>query len=219
MINKTPVKRCCTDEEPLGLELSISEEVEEDIVKTRRIYLIGEINEGTAFYVNGHLQSFAITNPDLPVFLYISSPGGDMCAGYSIIDQILLSPFKVYTIIHGRAHSMGAIVAAYGTKKCRFITENSTAMLHSPIIFDKPNSIGEHKKTIDHIDCLHEKLIRDLSARTKLKFKNMESLIENTHWMNAKEACEIGLVDGIWTSKLEATVNLGARQWKKEKEE
>ncbi len=201
------------DGKQLELELIIPDHVEDDLFKTRRIQLVGEINEGTAVYVNTYLRIFAMSNPSAPVFIYISSPGGDLHSGYSIIDQIELSPFNTYTIVQGQASSMAAIVAAFGTMGCRFITKNSSMMIHQPIVTSGPESIGSHSKAINFMQKNWKPKIKDLSERTKWSFRKLSKKINETLWMNAVEATNMGIVDGIWGSEKEEVVNkLGEKE-------
>jgi ATP-dependent Clp protease protease subunit len=175
---------------------------EDNLIKSRRIQLAGEVTDNTALYINSHLQNFAASKD--PVLIYITSPGGDLSAGYAIIDQMELSPFPIYTIIRGQANSMGAIIAAYGTKGCRFITRNSSVMLHQILVCSaKIENIVEHKRGIDYMHEDFNQKIIDLAKRTKLTPTQLSKILLETKWMNAKEATKIGVVDGLWTKKLE----------------
>lgn len=198
--------------------LSIDPKIEDCLLATRRVELIGEIDEYTAVYVNSHLRCFALEDPKLPVYIYISSPGGELSCGYSIVDQIMLSPFKIYTIVQGQAHSMAAIIAAYGTKGCRFATENSSLMIHSVLLSSTTDSIMPHKQSVDHLYADYQQKIAQLSKRTKLNYTKMFALMEKTHWMNPKEAMKIGMIDGVWTKTMEQAVNsMGIENEKKKK--
>lgn len=201
----------CDPKQP-EFELVVPDYIEDELLKTRRIQLIGEINEGTAAYVNTYLRIFAISDPSLPVFIYISSPGGDLSSGYSIVDQIELSPFETYTIVHGQAYSMGAIVAAFGTKGCRFITRNSSIMIHQPMLSSNPEYLGSHKKAIYFVDKNWKSRIQILAKRTNWSYKKFSKKVQETLWMNAVEATNIGIVDGIWDSEKEEMVNKLAEQ-------
>lgn len=190
---------------PLGsLEptLIVDPNTEDNLVGSRRIQLVGEITDNTALYINSHLQNFA-TRKD-PVLIYITSPGGDLSSGYAIIDQMELSPFPVYTIIRGQANSMAAIIAAYGTPGCRFITRNSLVMIHEMIVgASRLEYLTPHKMSIDFMrEDFNQKIVA-FSKKTKLKPSELSEVLKKTKWMNAKEAAKIGIVDGIWTKQLE----------------
>lgn len=207
-------RRGCEEDEVTGTDLLSSlSDIDGDLTEifleqTRRILVVGEIDEFVSLHVNSQLQRFSTSNK--PVYMYISSPGGHLIDGYAIIDQMQLSPFPIYTIVRGQAHSMAAIIAAYGTRKCRFITPRSSVMLHS-ILFDlSMNSIEQQQKAFQYVRNDYETLIIDLANRIHLTPKKLTALMKETHWMDAREAIKVGIVDGIWTPKMEHTVNLSA---------
>jgi len=169
-----------------------------DTITTRRILLTGEISEGMAAYATSHLQFFSM-NPNLPVFIYINSPGGDLFSGYSIIDQISLSRFPIFTIVRGQAVSMAAVIAAYGSPKCRFMTKNSCMMIHPTCLYGIAEGINSHK---DYV-----KKFQLLSTRLKIGKTALKKLSDGTHWMTPKQAIKIGMVDGTWTKRHEAEVD------------
>ncbi len=198
--------------------LAIDPKIEDYLLATRRVELVGEIDEYTAVYVNSHLRCFALEDPKSPVYIYISSPGGELSGGYSIVDQMMLSPFKIYTIVQGQAHSMAAIIAAYGTKGCRFATENSSLMIHSVLLSTGADSITPHKANVDHLNADYQNKAAQLAKRTKLNYSKIFALMEKTHWMNPKEAMKIGMIDGVWTKAMEQAVNsIGIKNEKKKK--
>lgn len=182
--------------------LILDPDIEDNLVRSRRIQLVGEITDSTALYINSHLQNFA-TRKD-PVLIYITSPGGDLSAGYAIIDQMELSPFPIYTIVRGQANSMAAIIAAYGTPGCRFITKNSLIMIHEMIVgASKFEHLTPHKISIDFMrEDFNQKIVA-LSKKTKLSPQKLAEILSETKWMNAKEAAKMGIVDGVWTKTLE----------------
>lgn len=198
-------------EEDIRLELLIPQDIEDQLVSTRRIQLIGEINEGAAVYVNTYLRFFTISDQSRPVFLYISSPGGDLSSGYSIIDQMEMCPFDVYTIVQGQAHSMAAIVAAYGARGCRFITKNSSMMIHNPIVSGGSEPFNSHKKSVDFLEQSFVSKIEDLAKKTNLSSNRLRKLMADTLWINATEAIKIGIVDGVWDFAKEQMVNENVR--------
>lgn len=179
--------------------------IEEDSILKRKILLIGDVDDGMAAYVTNLLQLFAAAKH--PAYMYICSGGGDLPAGYSIIDQMILSPFPVVTIVRGQAVSMGAIIAAYGTKGHRYITPNSYMMIHPMSIVSGIEPVHSFKKSADYMSNDYLTKVKDLSRRTKLRYRKLLGLIQDVHWMNPKEAIKIGLVDDIWTPKHEAIVN------------
>jgi ATP-dependent Clp protease protease subunit len=181
--------------------------IENFLLRTRRLLLVGEINEVSSTYVCNYLQGFSLINE--PVYMYINSHGGCLASGYAIVDQMLACGCPVYTIVRGQAHSMGAIIAAFGTKGHRYATPNSSIMLHSITIQNPPSSIEHHIEAITYIQNDYRKKITDMAKRLKLNTKQLMELMNETKWMSPKQATEIGLIDKIWTPRMEQTVNKG----------
>ena len=184
----------------------IDDTTEATNLTTRRVLVSGEITDSVAARVNGHLQFYAQTKD--PVYMYISSAGGSMIAGYSIIDQMVLAPFPIYTIVRGQANSMAAIIAAYGQKNERYITPNASMMIHSITVFpSQPEPVGTSKLTTDFFEQDYKAKVKNLSRRVDVSYKKLLELMNSTHWMNAKAAIKLGFVDRIWTPKHEAEVD------------
>lgn len=181
--------------------------IENFLLRTRRLLLVGEINEVSSTYVCNYLQAFSLTNE--PVYMYINSSGGCLASGYAIIDQMLACSCPVYTIIRGQAHSMAAIIAAFGEKGHRYVTPNSSIMLHSITVHNPPSSIEHHIKAITYIQDDYRQKMINVAKRLKLNIKQLTVLMSETKWMSPKQAIKIGLVDEIWTPRMEQVVNKG----------
>lgn len=191
--------RCC--EEELQADDSICIEMD----NIRAISINGEVNGGMSTFVCGALQSYGDSKD--PVYLYINSPGGSVRDGYAIVDQMTSSPFPVYTIIRGQAGSMGAIIAAYGTKGCRFITKRSAAMIHSVLVGGSDyESIEKVMDQLSYIQQEFDRNVVDMAKRMKVGKAKLKELMKGTEWLTPTQAIKIGLVDGFWTKQMEAKV-------------
>jgi len=202
MVNECDCEAC---QESEVCNINSGEVVEQMLTRTRRIILTGEINTARADYVNNKLQLYSSSN--LPVFIYVNSEGGDLNAGYAILDQMELCPFPVYTIVRGVAASMAASITAFGTKGCRFITKNSTMFLHNMSVELPPGHISAQNICVEHLIKYSDEKIEDFASKLKIRRKKLEQLLTQTCWLTAKQAIGIGLVDGIWTKEFERNVN------------
>lgn len=206
MKNKKEEMECQCD--ACRSENDTNEVLEEMLIKTRRILLTGEINDQKADYVCGRLQAYAYSK--LPVYIYINSPGGELGAGYAILDQIELSPYPVYTIARGTAASMSATILAYGTKGCRFATKNSTMFLHNINVSLPENEIPAQRIAIEHLLKYSEDKTKDLISKLRINRKKFDELLNKTAWMMPSDAIKIGLIDGVWTRSHENTLNINS---------
>lgn len=182
--------------------------VEDFLIRTGRVSIVGKIDEIMSAHVCDRLQMLSVIKE--PIYIYINSPGGCLSAGYAIIDQMSISQCPIYTIVRGQAHSMGAIIAAFGNKGCRYAMPNSSIMLHDMIIQDSPGSICQYKEMIAYSERDFRRKMKELAKRLKLSTKQLMDLLEKTKWMSPKQAIEIGLIDGIWNKRLERTANKGS---------
>lgn len=190
----------CTDQKP---DLPVSDSAYEYLLEKRKLFLTGEITEEMSDFVCMNLQFFAQSNE--PVYLYICSPGGELFPGYSIIDQMELSPFPIHTIVRGQAASMGAIIAAHGTHGHRYITDRSSMMIHPiSITQNGEERIEDHKNRINFYQEFYEKIIKRLAKQIDISYNELSRAIEDTTWMDCYGAIDVGLVDHIWTKDLEA---------------
>lgn len=197
---------CETDPEPPA-PIHIDEIVEEWLVRTRRLLVVGEINEIASTHICSYLQLFSLQSD--PVYMYINSPGGCLASGYAIIDQMLACSCPVYTIVRGQGHSMAAMIAAFGQKGHRYSTPNSSLMLHSIIIQNAPDSIERHNQMTGYIEADYKRKVATLARRMKVTTKKLMELMSETQWMSPKQAIKIGLIDGIWTPNKERALNKG----------
>jgi len=193
------------EEEETYVSLNSDEMVEELLVRTRRLMVVGEIDEVVSTHICNYLQLFSLTNE--PIYMYIHSPGGCLTSGYAIVDQMLLSSCPIYTIVRGQANSMSAIIAAFGTKGCRYATANSSIMLHSIIIGSTGQSIEKHVGMLNHVQVDYNKKVASLAKQLKVNQKTLLKMMQETKWMSPDEAITVGLIDGIWTPELEKRVS------------
>ena len=144
-----------------------------------------------------------------PIFIYINSPGGCFVSGYAIIDQMNMCNCPVYTIVRGQAHSMAAIIAAFGTKGYRFAMPNASLMLHALVIQNTPDSIGRYNRMDEYINEDYLRKVKDITKRLNrnMSSKRLVNLMEETKWMSPLEAIDIGIIDGIWTPRQEQAIN------------
>ena len=184
--------------------IQLDEMVEEFLIRTRRILIVGEIDETMSAHVCSYLQFLATESQ--PVYIYIHSHGGCFASGYAIIDQMLTCGCPIYTIVRGHGYSMGAIIAAFGTNGHRYATPNSSLMLHSISIQNVSEPIEQHKKMTTYLLNDYRTKLVSLSKRLKITMKQLIKLMDETAWISPKQAIKIGLIDGIWTPSLERSI-------------
>lgn len=129
-----------------------------------------------------------------PIILYITSNGGEVDAGFELIDIIQNSKTPVYTVNLGYQYSMGFLIGLAGHK--RFATRNAKFLMH-----DGSNFVyGTGTKVQDQMEFQKrvEARIKDyILSRSKLTSEEYDNKLRVEWYLFADEAKEKGFTDYI----------------------
>jgi len=165
------------------------------LLKDRIIFLGDAVDTQLANNVIAQLLFLERDNSEKDIYIYISSPGGDVNAGLAIFDVMNHIKPDVVTIGVGMAASMGAFLLSGGTKGKRYILPNSQVLIHQPSISSIGGQATEIEIYANWILKAKEQLTQYLIQFTGQKRSQIEKDIDRDHWMNAQEALDYGLVD------------------------
>ncbi len=170
-------------------------------VRTRTVFLYGEINAAAAYDVGCRLKYLDYIDSAEPITIEINSPGGEVSSGLAIIDTMNFIECPIKTVVCGMAASMAALIAASGTKGMRYALPHSTIMIHQPLggfgvsqasdIEIYTRKILRTKKTLNEI----------LANACGKKPEEIETDTDRDCYMSAEEAKEYGIIDEIILSK------------------
>ena len=160
------------------------------------IFLSEPITPETAVHFSSVMKH--MHSKELPVNIYINSPGGEINSGLVIYDIIQAYPYEINLYCTGIAASMSAVILAGGRKGHRFVLPHSTVMIHEPRLID---GFGDSATTI-------EKKAQDILAvknmvngiLAKHTGRTMDEINEATafdNYMNAEDAVKFGICDEI----------------------
>ena len=170
------------------------------LLRDRIVMISGPIEPAMANTVVAQLLFLESENPNADISLYINSPGGDVTAGWAIMDTMQYIKPNVSTIGMGLVASMGAVLLAAGAKGKRFVLPNTEIMIHQP-------SSGTQGKVTDMEIYMQETqrvkkvLLKQMAEFTGRKEKEVFDAMERDNWMDAEAAKKFGLVDGILNRK------------------
>ncbi len=170
------------------------------LLKDRIIFLGEDVNDTTASLIVAQLLFLESEDPKKDIHLYINSPGGSVTAGMAIYDTMQYIKCDVSTICVGMAASMGAFLLAGGAKGKRFVLPNAEVMIHQPSGGAKGQAT-EIQIAAENILKTKKKLNQMLAENTGKDIEQVAADTERDYWMNAQEALDYGLVDGIITKK------------------
>jgi ATP-dependent Clp protease protease subunit len=166
------------------------------LLKKRIILLSTPINDQTASVVVAQLLHLSNEDPEAPIQMYISSPGGVVYSGLGIYDTMKMIPNQIHTVAVGFTASFGTILLTAGTKGHRYTLPHATIHMHQPLggtqgqasdIEIQANEILRLKKLLNVILAEStDKTIEDIEADTNRDF-----------YLTAEQAVEYGLVDHV----------------------
>lgn len=170
------------------------------LLRDRIVMVSGPIETNMANTIVAQLLFLESENPNADISLYINSPGGDVTAGWAIMDTMQYIKPNVTTIGMGLVASMGSVLLAAGTKGKRFVLPNTEIMIHQP-------SSGTQGKVTDMEIYMQEMqrvkkiFVKQMAEFTGRKEKEVFDAMERDNWMDAEAAKKFGLIDGILTRK------------------
>jgi ATP-dependent Clp protease protease subunit len=166
------------------------------LLKNRIVLVSTQITDQTASLIIAQLIHLSHEDPEAPIHMYISSPGGVVYAGMGIYDTMKMIPNQISTLAVGFTASFGTVLLTAGSKGHRYVLPNATIHMHQPLggaqgqasdIEIQANEILRLKKRINEI----------LAENTGQDLEKIEQDTNRDVYMDAKQAVEYGLVDQI----------------------
>jgi ATP-dependent Clp protease protease subunit len=166
-------------------------------LEERKIFFWGVVHDNSAKEIVNKLLYLEAMKPGEEIKLYINSPGGVVTSGMVIYDTMQMISSPVSTICMGMAASMGSILLSGGAKGKRFIFPHGEVMIHQP-------SIGGAQGTSADLEILANQIAKTKELGAKILSQNCGKSLDQVlkdfdrdYWMDAKEAVNYGIVDGI----------------------
>lgn len=170
------------------------------LLRERIVFMHGPITEQMASLVTAQLLWLESEDPDRPINMYISSPGGVVTAGLAVYDTMQYIRPDICTIGMGQAASMGSLLLTAGAPGMRFVLPNTKVMLHQP-------SGGANGMAAD-IAIAAEEIIKtrarlnDMYAKhTGREVAEIEKVMDRDFYMDAEQAIDFGVVDKVLTKR------------------
>lgn len=166
------------------------------LLKERIIFLGGTINESVSSVIVAQLLYLNSIDSDLPINLYIHSPGGEVYSGLAIYDtmKMLTAPVSTYSI--GFTGSMGTFLLSAGEKGKRFALSHATIHMH-------PTGGGSQGYTEDvriatrEQERLQTQIFHLMGKHTGHTWQEIEEFFIRDKYLNAQEAKNFGIIDEV----------------------
>lgn len=177
----------------------LSDLIQEKLLRDRKIFLWGQIDDDSARYVIDRLHYLELLEPEKEIQLVINSPGGYVTSGFSIYDTINAISSPVSTVCSGMAASMASILLSAGAKGRRFVLKHGRVMIHQPSGAAQGNS--------SDIEIQATEIYKAKMLGAELLAQNCGQTVERIlkdfnrdYFLDAKESVEYGIVDGVLES-------------------
>jgi len=170
------------------------------LLRDRIVMISGQIEPAMANTVVAQLLFLESENPNADISLYINTPGGDVTAGWAIMDTMQYIKPKVSTIGMGLVASMGSVLLAAGEKGKRFVLPNTEIMIHQPSSGTQ-GQVTDMEISLRETQRVKQTIIKQMAEFTGRKEKEVFDAMERDNWMDAEGAKKFGLIDGILTRK------------------
>jgi ATP-dependent Clp protease protease subunit len=165
------------------------------LLKERIVFLGTAIDDQVANLIVAQLLYLDSEN-NLPISLYINSPGGVVYAGMAIYDTMQNLKSPVSTVSIGFTGSMGTALLTSGAKGRRYALPNATIHMH-------PTGGGAKGYTEDvriayqEQERLQEQLFRLIGRHSGHSSEEIEAFFLRDRFMNALEAKAYGIIDEV----------------------
>ncbi|MCE9590703.1 MAG: ATP-dependent Clp protease proteolytic subunit [Planctomycetes bacterium] len=183
--------------------------IDEMLLENRIIFLVGEINYGSATGIIMRLLHLQNQKQGMDINLYINSPGGSVDDTLAIYDTMKFLNCDVATYCIGRAQSGGAIVLAAGTKGKRYILPHARVMIHQPYggVYGQTTDVQIQAEEILKAKRQINELLGEHTGKTP---EQVEIDSERDRFFSAEEAKAYGLVDEVLVKHVTPKVQLPA---------
>lgn len=166
------------------------------LLKDRIVILEGEITPEMAMGICAQLRYLESENKEKPIKMLIQSPGGDVDAGWAIIDTMNDIKPKVATVVQGCVASMGSVIAISGEKGMRSALPHSKVMLHT-VSSAMRGKVQDMKIDYEQTQKLNDELLKHLAKCSGQSLEKIKKDCDRDYWMDATEWKKYGGCDEV----------------------
>jgi ATP-dependent Clp protease protease subunit len=166
------------------------------LLKNRIVLVSTPITDQTASLIVAQLIHLSNEDPEAPIQMYISSPGGVVYAGMGIYDTMKMVPNQISTVAVGFTASFGTVLLTAGTKGHRYALPNATIHMHQPL-GGAQGQASDIEIQANEILRLKKRLNQILAENTGQELEKIEQDTNRDMYLTAEQAVEYGLVDHV----------------------
>ena len=166
--------------------------------KTIEILLYGNVGDDTGINGDAIAEQINRINQSGDVDLIIeriNSNGGQVTNGLSVVAANLRSKIEIHTYNDGIAASMAGVILLTGKKI--FAADYSQLMLHEPQLFSETIETTKDEKIKNGLTAIRDGLSTIIQNRTGKDKENVDQILRNETWYDAKTAKRQGFIDEV----------------------
>jgi len=185
----------------LGGSTEYFDKVFEDNLKERRILINGEINADCIEKVVLPILDFNRQDKYLeqlqkkPILLMLSTNGGDVTTGMTIIDTIVNSSTPIYGLVLDMAYSMGGLLLLACHK--RYCFKHGTVLIHDGSINSGTTSGAKFKDLNNFLNETEERIKKFVLEKSKMTEELYDQKYGSEFYMYPEKAKELGIIEYI----------------------
>lgn len=172
------------------------------LLSDRVVYLGTVIDDGVANAIIAQLIHLESESPDLPIDLYINSPGGSIPAMLAIYDAMQFVRSEIHTTCVGQAVSTAAVLLAGGSSGRRSILPHGRVVVHAPAAEGR-GTIPDLILEADEIERVRTMLEEILAKHTGKSRQRIRTDTERDLTLPAAAAVDYGIVDAVIATRVE----------------
>ncbi|GAB20462.1 ATP-dependent Clp protease proteolytic subunit [Gordonia effusa NBRC 100432] len=170
------------------------------LLSDRIVYLGTEIDDGVANALIAQMLHLESDSPDLPINLYINSPGGSPSAMLAVYDTIQYMRAQVTTTCVGQAAGPAAVLLAGGATGRRSILAHGRVVLHQPSV-EGQGTIPGLIIHADEVVRIRGQLEQILAKHTGKDPRTLRRDTDRDLILPADAAVAYGLADEVMTTR------------------
>lgn len=166
------------------------------LLADRIVYLGTPIDDGVANAIIAQLIHLESDSPDLPIDLYVNSPGGSIPAMLAIYDAMQFVRPEIHTTCVGQAASTAAVLLAGGAAGRRSILPHGRVVVHAPAAEGR-GAIPDLILEADEVERVRTMLEEILATHTGKSTSRIRIDTERDLILPAQAAVDYGIVDAV----------------------
>ncbi len=171
------------------------------LLKSRTVIISQQVDAKLSAKVLSQLVLLEQEGPELPITVFINSPGGEIFSGFAIFDMLKFITCPVTTVVTGFAASMGSILSLAADEGRRFAMPQAKIMIHQPLLMGYQGRASECEIQAREILKTRDHLVKLYADQTGKSHEEIKKALDRDNWFTAEEALEYGLLDKVVHSR------------------